>query len=220
MTADDYILLITSQHADKPLFVETVRTLTDAVAQTGNAVAALSDNFDLSQAVGVQLDAIGLWVGIGRRLNVELTGVYFAWDSTDLVGWDSGTWKGEFDPDTGISVLPDDAYRQIILAKIAANSWDGTIADAERVWNIVFADTGQNIVVQDNQDMSMAINFTGPSLTAIQIALLTSGFFPLKPEGVRIAFYNYPPTVGTLFAWDSDSVTLQGWDIGRWAVEI
>lgn len=220
-TTDTYSLLITSEHRDKPLFMAVVKALAQGPVDIQAIEAAFPTDYDLDVAAGVQLDAVGKWVGISRNLQVQLANVYFSWDDTPLLGWDSGSWKGDFDPTTGIVSLPDDAYRGLIRAKIAANQWDGSIGGAQAIWDMVFAGA-QTIILQDNQDMSMVIAFFGPPLTAIQQALLTGGYFPLKPAGVRINFYGVPANTGPLFAWDADvsSTTLAGWDSGSWVQEI
>lgn len=219
-STDDYVALLTSEHRDKPNFVAVVRALTQPIVDRINLLATFPSLYDLDAAAGVQLDAVGLWVGISRLLAVPITGVYFSWDDVPATGWDSGTWKGDFDPNSGLIALPDDAYRALIRAKIAANRWDGTILGAESIWAQVFAGSSQRIVVQDNQDMSMTIAFAGPPLSAIQKALLTGGYFPLKPEGVRVRFYGVPVNTGPLFAWDAAAADLQGWDSGSWVQEL
>lgn len=219
-STDDYVALITSEHADKPLFVAVIRALTQPFVDRINLLATFPDLYSLDNASGVQLDAVGAWVGISRNLTVPLTGIYFSWDDVPLLGWDSGSWQGPFDPTTGVVSLPDDAYRALIRAKIAANQWDGTMMAAEAIWAQVFAGSGQHIFLQDKQDMSMIVAFTGPPLTAIQQALLTGGYFPLKPEGVRIAYYAVPVNTGPLFAWDTNTTDLQGWDTGSWPQEL
>jgi hypothetical protein len=215
----DYSGLITSEHRDKPRFMATVEALTNPALDMQLACQDMISGFNLDVAVGKQLDIDGEWVGISRRIPIPLENVYFSWDATPLLGWDSGVWQGLFDPDSGLAELGDEDYRQLIRAKIAANAWDGTMEGAERIWGIVFAGA-QTIIVQDNQDMTMTLGFVGNPLNAVQRALLEGGYFPLKPSGVRIRFYAIPIDTGPLFAWDADSPELQGWDTGRWAQEI
>jgi hypothetical protein len=86
--------------------------------------------FDLDQAAGDQLDIIGLWVGVGRRVKTPPIGVYFSLDIVS-VGFDQGVWQGPFDPSMGITLLDDDTYRLLIRAKIGANHWDGTLASTK-----------------------------------------------------------------------------------------
>lgn len=219
MDANEYLELVTSEHAVRPAFAAVVLALTQPSADQQAQLERMLTDFDLDSAIGAQLDAVGEWAGISRALTTALTGVYFTWDGPASVGWDAGSWQGPYDPSTGLTSLPDDAYRALIRAKIAANSWDGTMAGAQAVWNQVFSGA-QRIILQDNQDMTMVVGFSGPPLSAVQQALLTGGYFPFKPEGVRIAYYAVPRTSGPLFAWDSSSPQLQGWDVGSWVQEI
>lgn len=216
---DKYTGLVTSEHRDKPLFISVLSTLLGGLVDTINAADSLPDAFDVDTAVGVQLDAIGVRVGISRVLRVPIVGIYFEWDGTPEVGWDAGIWRGPFDPTSGLTSLPDDIYRRLIRAKIAANNWDGTIPGAMEVWAIAF-DGAQTIIIQDNQDMSMIVGLVGTGLSTAELALLTGGYLPLKPAGVRVSYYAVPVGPGPLFAWDVQNESLDGWDTGSWAKEI
>ncbi len=213
---DDYVNLITGEHQDKPKFVATIQALAAGFADTKAVLTNLPTMLDIDSATGDQLDMIGQWVGVTRYLNTPLVGVYFTWDDTVLTGWDSGTWKSPFDPDVGITTLPDDAYRSLLKARTVANAWDGTIPTAEAIWTAAFG-SGQYVIIQDNQDMSMVIGFVGAPLTAVQRALLTGGYIPLKPVGVHVNYYAVPVSTGPIFAWDAVSTTLAGWESGSWA---
>lgn len=219
ITRDQYITLITSEHFDKPRFVDTVGAGIDPLAQLQNVLFGLPADFDIDTAVGVQLDALGIWIGRSRRIDAPLVGVYFTWDDVASDGWGSGIWKGQFDPDSGLVDLPDDSYRILLKAKIAANSWDGTIPGAYAIWATVFTDS--QLIIQDNQDMSMVVGIAGQPLSIVDQALLTNGYIPLKPEGVRVQYYAIAPAEGSLFAWDvASSTALAGWETGQWAIEL
>jgi Protein of unknown function (DUF2612) len=244
-TPDYYERLVTSEHRDLPLFNSSLQALVRAFIDRASAEVSLVDKFDLDLAVGVQLDDVGLWVGVSRRLRTALVGVYFSWDGTTQLGWDAGSWKGPFDPDSGLTLLPDDVYRRLIRGRIAANFWDGTIPGAAAVWAIAFAGS-QRIIIQDNQDMSMTVGFTGGAFSTLDQALLTEGYLPLKPAGVRISTYAVPVDANPLFAWDVEGTTmltdgsgvllttgtgdflvaadtsalLSGWTYGSWALEL
>lgn len=218
-STDDYLNLITEEYADKPRFTAMIKALSQGFVDIQNIEAVIPNFYDIDVAVGVQLDAIGVWIGISRYLKTPLTNVYFTWDDTTLVGWDSGSWMGPYDSATGITVLSDDAYRTLLKAKSAANQWDGTIPLAVTIWNTVFG-TGQTVIIQDNQDMSMIMGFVGPPLTAVQQALVTSGYIPLKPEGVHIAFYAIPIDTNPIFAWDATTTLLNGWNVASWAQQL
>jgi hypothetical protein len=219
MTNEDYLNLITSEHRGKEKFEATVVAGVSPFSKLQEVMLGLPADFDIDSAVGVQLDAVGAWIGRSRRIDTPLVGVYFTWDDLASDGWDSGIWKGPFDPDSGLVDLPDDSYRVLLKAKIAANSWDGTIPGAYAIWATVF--TNSQLVIQDNQDMSMVVGIAGQPLSIVDQALLTNGYIPLKPEGVRVQYYAIAPAAGALFAWDTDeSTALAGWDTGQWATEL
>lgn len=219
MTTDEYLSLITSAHSDKPRFEATVAVGVSPFARVQEVLNSLVFEFDIDTATGVQLDVVGEWVGRSRRIDTPLVGVYFAWDDLDSTGWDSGVWKDIHDPESGLVDLPDDAYRLLLKSKVAANNWDGTIPQAYEVWTSAFG-TGTYLLIQDNQDMSMVVGIAGQPLSIVEQALLTKGYIPLKPEGVRIDYYAVAPAAGPLFAWDiSESSATAGWETGLWAQE-
>lgn len=176
---------ITSEHAKAAKFVAKVGISTNPFIAVQSALAAMPAGFDLDQAIGAQLDAVGLWIGVSRRVSVPIAGVYFSWDTPGL-GWDQGVWKGRFDPSDGLTVLPDESYRLLLKAKIAANHWDGTLPGAAFAYSVLFPDNV--VVVDDNQDMTMTISITGPPITPLQEALLTGGYLTLKPVGVGVNY--------------------------------
>lgn len=215
---EDYLLLVTSEHQQKPNFSETIKASVTPMSQIQAVLASLSEKFDVDVATGVQLDAVGQWAGITRYIDTPLTDVYFTWDGANRTGWDAGVWQGPFDPDSGLTTLPDDSYRLLVKAKIAANSWDGTIPGAYNIWTTVFKNS--YIIIQDNQDMSMIVGMAGEQLDTVSQALLTGGYIPIKPEGVRVDYYAISVNDGPLFAWDSNVPALAGWDTGSWALEL
>lgn len=220
MTIENYLNLITSEHRDKPKFEATVTVGVSPFAKIQDVLNGLPADFDIDTATGVQIDAVGVWIGRSRRIDTPLTGIYFTWEGLLSEGWDAGSWKGEFDPDSGLVDLPDGAYRTLLKAKIAANNWDGSIPQAYDIWLSAFG-AESILLIQDNQDMSMVIAIAGERLDTIEQALLVNGYIPLKPEGVKVNYYAVAPSAGTLMAWDvTPNTALAGWDSGQWATEL
>lgn len=214
--SERYMTLITSEHANKPKFRNMVQGLLSMVDDVYNLAAFWDSSFDIDYAIGVQLDILGDIVGRSRELEVEIDDVYFTFDVEGL-GWDEGVWRGPYDPVNGLSLMPDDIYRLILKSKIAANVWNGSIPEAYTIYDIAFAQLGAKIIVQDHQDMSMAVGVIGLPDTPINRALLKMGYMFTKPEGVRIQFYMYTPDPGVkLFVWDGASDRVGGWDTGAW----
>lgn len=212
----DYTALVTSEHADKPKFVATLSALVQCFVDLQNVVLQIPFEFDLDQAVGVQLDAVGEWVGITRNVNTPLTGVYFSLD-VDGLGFDQGVWQGPFDPTTGVVSLDDDTYRLLIRAKIGANNWDGTLGTSAAILNSIFGG-GTYVFIQDNGDMSITYGIAGTLPSALFLALLRGGYIPLKPEAVHINGYYVPSVSNTpLFGFDVENNLISGFDVGSWA---
>ncbi|AOI98090.1 hypothetical protein WS66_20775 [Burkholderia sp. LA-2-3-30-S1-D2] len=142
---NDYTSLITSEHRDLPRFAAVLGALVQPLVDQMNVLQSMPGKFDLDDAVGVQLDDVGLWVGVSRKIRTPLTGIYFSFDVAGL-GFDQGIWKGPFDPDTGLTVLDDDTYRLVIRAKIGANHWDGTLESSAAILNSIFGNLSGDLV--------------------------------------------------------------------------
>ena len=95
--AKDYTTLITSQHKDKSKFVAWLAVLTDAVDDITDVTLHLPTDFSVDAAVGVQLDAVGAWVGVSRQQEYSIAGVYFSFNITGR-GWNEANWRGPYEP--------------------------------------------------------------------------------------------------------------------------
>lgn len=215
-----YTNLITSQYQDKPnylaMLAATCQPFADILAAQGDIAAA----YDLDQAIGSQLDVIGQWVGVSRKLLQPLVGVYFSLDTLGL-GFDQGVWQGPYDPTLGLVSLPDNLYLLVIKAKILNNHWDGSVPSAYRLMNQLFAPFGYTFFIQDPADMTMQFGLVGdgPPNDVVK-ALLTSGVFNVKPAGVYLSQYIYQSAPGPMFALDMNTSNFAGFDSGSWATMI
>lgn len=217
MILDDYLGLITSEFRNQPNFIATLTAVGDLFVHIQDVITSMVPKYDVDVAVGAQLDVIGLWVGISRNVTIPIDGVYFSWDGDYTVGWDYGVWQATISP-TSVTVLPDDIYRTLIKAKIAANSWDGTTDGAYAIWEQVFSNF--EILIQDYQNMSYDLAIVGGIVDSLTLALIASGAIPLKPEGVRVNRYIVPVDTNPLFAWNIENDLLAGWNEGSWGREI
>ncbi|MDF3081066.1 DUF2612 domain-containing protein [Burkholderia sola] len=215
----DYTALITSEHRDQPRYMATIGALVQPIVDQMNVLESMPGKFDLDNAVGVQLDDVGLWVGVSRKIRTPLSGIYFSFDVAGL-GFNQGIWKGPFDPDTSLTVLDNDTYRLVIRAKIGANHWDGTLESSAAILNSIF-DADTHVFIEDHQDMSMTIGIAGKVPSAVFLALLAGGYIPLKPEGVRVAYTVVTSVDGSpLFGFDMDSDLVAGFDAGVWGTTL
>lgn len=181
-----YTSLITSEFQTAANFMSMVTN----VCQPWADVVALSQEtptlYDIDQATGAQLDAIGLWVGLPRVIQTPLL-VYFSWD-TDNLGWDQGIWYGVGQPVNYAVSMDDGTYRIMLKAKIAANQWDGSTEQYLIDFQFVFAGSGITITFVDNQDDTIDIYFSAKP-SAILIGLLQNDYLPLRPAGVLQTFH-------------------------------
>ena len=219
-STDNYTSLVTSEHNKRPNFMAMIQQDVQAYVDNINLLRNFSNLFDIDQAVGQQLDMIGVWVGISRNIAVPLTGVYFAFN-TALVGFNQGAWLGIGNATSGLTVLGDLDYLLLLKAKIAANHWDGTIPGAYKIWGIVFANQPFTLMIQDGQDMTMAIIVVGTINTAVTLSLIINGYITLRPAGVLITGY-YQNTVANfpVFGFGPESATLAGFNDGAWVKKI
>lgn len=215
-----YLNLITSEHNDKPNFMAMLtgifQPLVDGLATTNT----LSCLYDIDTAVGVQLDAVGVWVGRTRFLAVPISGVYFTYNIGP--GYNNGIYKGPFDPSTGLVALPDEQYRTYLKAVIVANHWDGSMQGAAAAYAALFEGTPFEVLIYDNQDMTMSLALIGGIPDALTLALFTEGYFSLKPDGVHIKEYIVPdnPTA-PVFCYDiTTNPDLAGYNNGAYALHI
>jgi hypothetical protein len=212
---DSYLSLITSFHRGKPKFAAMVKALVEPIVAQQAFMAHLPLDFDLDQAIGVQLDHVGEWVGRTRFIKVPIANAWFSFDNA-LRGFDRGVWyQPQYDTPAGITRLDDDTYRTLLRAKIAANNWDGTLPSAKAALEILFPDGETAILVIDNQDMTITFGVAGVIPSALFIALLSQGYLPLKPEGVR-ADYLITTVDGPLFGFDVQNSLISGFDTGAW----
>lgn len=217
-TQADYQALITAWLSQKPTFVATVGAFVEAFADAQTAIYSIPPAYDLDQAVGPQLDVLGLWIGFDRAVTVPLPNIYFSYDTTSL-GFDQGNWLGPFDPTTGLQYLDDATYRLMLRIKIEANNWNGTIGEADAAYNALFAPyPGVLPFVKDNEDMTMTVAISGQLPPAIIFALFLGGYFPFVPMAVGVNYYVTSVAGSACFGFDATNTYVQGFDTGVWAL--
>ena len=212
---NEYTALIAGYHVGKPKFTEWVYTLTEPFRVARERLAEMQRDFDVDTAIGVQLDAVGARVGISRTLPVTLTGVYFSLDGDGSVGLDRGVWKGLYDPDDGLVTLGDETYRGVIKAKIASNTWDGTMGSLPAFFESIFTSLGVDgkvIDLRDYQTMTVAINLTRATTPPVVWELITRRIIDIVAAGVGTIFTDNVPW----FGFDYETESVQGLDEGTW----
>jgi len=219
--ATDYTTLITSEHQNKPNFASVISTLTQPLGQIGDLCAAMPTQVsDVDTAVGVQLDTIGLWVGISRKQEIPLPNVFFSFDTTGL-GFDQGVWLGPYESTDGVTVLDDETYRAVLKATIGANYWDGSVQGLNNISTQAVAHLGVECFALDNFDMTVTIYIIGAP-SALFLSLIQRGIIPPKTAGIGITGYILASEAGSpFFALDSFTTTeVAGLDFGSFGAPV
>jgi len=215
-----YRALITFEYQNSPNFLLVAQaSVLPFLSAQGLAYQLTDSSFDLDTALGPQLDAVGVRVGISRYVLTPLAQSFFSWDTAAL-GWDQGVWLGPYTPTSGVTSLDDDTYRALIRSKIAANGWDGTLGGAMTALSILFPPGGAtNVFVQDNQDMTAFFCLSGLIPNALFTELFLGGYVPLKPMAVSVTYLVTSVDTAPMFGWDVSSDYVGGWEDGAWGVD-
>lgn len=213
-----YLGLIPPANSGKPDFEAAITAAIEDLVADANAAASLPTLFDLDVAVGSQLDVVGKWVGLMRRVPVPITGAYFSLDIAGL-GLDEGYLLGPADSVSGITSLDDSTYRIMLRIKIAANHWDGSLAGAQSILrSVVASNTNTLLMVVDNFDMTMTVGIAGTVPGAIFISLLKN-YLTLIPAAVGLKELIVTSVTGSpLFGLDCENSYISGLDVGALGV--
>jgi hypothetical protein len=156
-----YVNLITSEYQSRsPNFIAWVTALLQKLTDLSDVAQLIPDAYDLDDAIGAQLDVLGLLVGVSRLL--------------------------PFTPTGGLSgLLDDDDYRTLLRARIAFNSWNGQVDALQPIWQSIFA--GGTIVIEDAQNETVSLLITGV-FSALTSQMITNGLIVPRPYAVLYNF--------------------------------
>lgn len=155
-----YSNLLASQYRNSPKFNKWLQAVLSIANDISNCLTNMNSAFDLDFAIGVQLDTLGLIVGVNRTV--------------------------PFQPSNGISpILDDTTYRLLIKATIFNNSWNGTIGALYPIWENLFP--GGRITIIDNQNMTADVVVTG-NFNSIISDLISNGFIVPRPQTVAYTY--------------------------------
>ena len=215
MPTNEYTDLIAGYHVGKDRYTAWVFTLTEPLRIARERLAALREDFDVDTAIGAQLDAVGVRVGVSRILPMTLTDVYFALDDVDGIGLDLGVWKGVYDPVDGTTTLGDETYRAVIKAKIAQNHWDGTRGSLPHFLGEVLGQFGQPAKVLDLEDldtMHVVLHLTKDTTPPIVWELFSRRIIDVTAAGVSVDRVDN----NQWFGFDYETASVKGLDESEW----
>ena len=198
-----------SQYANSPILTALIESMNDAIDPATDIDLFYSKLWDIDTATGYGLDVWGRIVGIGRTLDVPVTGKYFSFARTGLTTAIAGNFNNAvFNTRSSLQstyVLSDDAYRTLILFKAFTNVTNCSIPSLNTAARVllggigtffyitpgyvdpgyVAAESSSRAWVIDNGGMSLTYKFDFP-LTPIEVSIVTKpGLLP-SPTGVSV----------------------------------
>ncbi|NTF54938.1 DUF2612 domain-containing protein [Agrobacterium rhizogenes] len=142
---------VISQYANSPILIQLIENVFAYLDQTKNFDAFFDYIWNVDTAQGIGLDIWGRIVGVNRVLQVEV-GNWFGFEESLPGAFTFG--QGAFfsgSPLTDNYALSDQAYRQLILAKAAANITNGSIPAINRILMTLFPNRGNAYVTDGFQ---------------------------------------------------------------------
>lgn len=211
MSDFDVWTTIISQYANSDILTRLIENIFEYIDQTRNIEAFFDLVMNVDTAEGYGLDVWGRIVGVNRVLQVP-SGEWFGFEeaSPGSHGFNQAPWYGGTNLTSNFR-LSDQAYRNLILVKAAANITDGSIPAINRILMSLFPNRGNAYVTDGRQypgwfgfaestnssgfnqapfyggapigSMEMTYTFTFP-LTPVELTIVqSSGVLP-KPTGV------------------------------------
>jgi hypothetical protein len=145
---DDYLGKIINEH-QKPKFLAEMAALLEPFVLMQQFLEGMYEDFDLDEAVGVQLDVLGMLIGISRNVGAPVTNNWFMLDHGSTHGLDNGYWKSPYKTEYYTTVLADEPFRKLLRSRILSNHWDGTIPGAQAILDFYFTDPTTHVWLHD-----------------------------------------------------------------------
>jgi Protein of unknown function (DUF2612) len=165
---DYYANLLIIQYIGKPKAYATIQAVVGPVI-IDQLPTVVENAFQLSTAIGVQLDVLGDYAGVSRN---------------------------GYGPSGNPITLNDSDFMKLIQIAIGVNTSNGSLASIQQILNQYFAG---DILVFDTKNMQMSylVNSNSVSLDLIEL-FITEGLLP-KPMGVQLASVVYAPDIDMFF---------------------
>jgi len=180
---------VISQYANSPILLSIIQSFYSSEDQSADMDMFYNLVWNVSTAVGWGLDVWGRIVGVNRYLYVQVD-FYFGMEKTGIGASGDPFNQNPFYNGGNLTenfALTDDVFRQLILAKAAANITNGSVAAINNILRTVFPSDVGNAYVEDNQDMTMTYKFTFVPTPVQQSILFQSGVLPAM-TGVTVLY--------------------------------
>ena len=179
--------LIENQLRESPNYLEVIRLLAEDFDEASDIYDYIAKNINVMNARGVWLDLIGDIVGVSRAFEKEIQPVFFGFaDQPHTTGFGQARFKEPEDKTTASSVLNDDDYRVVIIAKIARNYGDvSEIGVATSVLNMTQA---ESVLIYQDGPATFSVYVLGMISDNIKSILTGTDLIP-RAAGVKVNLF-------------------------------
>lgn len=186
----EYLSLVTSQHNQKPKFVESIKVTISPIIDCHNMLSKLSEFHDLETANGKCLENLAHWTGTPLIIpGAEQIGYFGFIDQENSMTFGEtdapevgGYFRESGQSGTGGLIPTGDFLRRLIKAKILKNKSTGNINETKEILGFVL--NHDQFKVIDNKNMTVTFQNLATQFTTMQ-KILVQMFFPL-PAGVDL----------------------------------
>lgn len=208
-TKNYYIELLLYQYINFPKARQTISVLAD-VALCDFIAKNVDDAFNLDTSIGVQLDILGEYIGLDRRVSVPVSRNYFTFDDQEFLAANTygltdytdrqvnyGVYFYNYlNATSGESSLNDDDYRFLLKLKLFLNSSKNTYYEITNALKMFFND---KIVMFDNLDMTITYFISNE---AYNIFIITTAYLSnLLPKPMGVGIYGIFTVIDPLNVW-------------------
>ena len=146
-----------SQYESNSLVERFIGTFTNQVCESGTDIKTLYDFFNIEIATGEWLNLIGHILGQPRVAYDGANQNWFAMDSLDPItsGFNVGKFWDGVPSDSGLIVVDDILYRDLIRARIINNRAHSTIEDILTVVELILGRTDCHVLDGGCEDSSL-----------------------------------------------------------------
>lgn len=180
------------QYSSSPIIKAIIEGVNDLIKPDEDINSFYNEMFNILSAQGVGLDFWGVKLGIGRNIKIQSTvdeNDCFGFDRSELNAWDTVPFFSEKEGD--VITLEDNAYRELLLIKAAANISRTDIASLENLLERLYSGRG-NFYVLEIGTMKLRYIFEF-YLTPYEESLALRRDLPPKPAGVTYEIYQIVP---------------------------
>jgi hypothetical protein len=178
-TLFDFEATVISQYANSPTILQLAQNLNQYLDQSANFANFYNFVWNVDTAVGFGLDIWGKIVNVSRLLHIPNTTDYVGFDNSATPPPAVGGAMYTGNDATQTYLLPDSAYRQLILAKAFANICTTTAPAINQILQNLYGPGTAWVLNTGTMAISYNLSFTP---TAIQLAILQqSGVIPTPP---------------------------------------